>query len=106
MICIEDLNVKGMARNRRLARAISDAAWGEIRRQLTYKTEWQHKRLVVNERFFASSQLCNGCGYKNPKVKDLSVRYWTCPVCSKEHDRDINAANNILNEGLHMLASA
>lgn len=102
IICIEDLAVKNMTKNHKLARAISDAAWGEIRRQLTYKAQWQHKELMVIDRFFPSSQLCQ-CGYKNSAVKDLSVRYWTCPKCGCEHDRDINAAVNILKEGLRLM---
>jgi putative transposase len=102
VICIEDLAVKNMIRNRKLAKAISDAAWGEIRRQLAYKCTWQHKPLVVVDRFFPSSRLC-GCGYKNAGVKDLSVRYWVCPECGMEHDRDINAAVNILSEGIRLL---
>lgn len=104
IICIEDLAVKNMVKNRRLSKAISDAAWGEIRRQLTYKCKWQHKQLVVIDRFFPSSQLCE-CGYKNLKVKDLSVRYWVCPNCGKEHDRDINAANNIETEGIRLISA-
>ncbi len=105
VICIEDLNIRGMVRNHRLAKAVSDASWGEIRRQLSYKSEWQHKALVVVDRFYPSSQLC-GCGHKNQAVKGLAVRYWTCPVCGTYHDRDINAAENILNEGLRLLKAS
>ena len=104
VICIEDLKPSNMIKNRRLAQAISDASFGEIRRQLAYKCEWYNRKLVVVDRWFPSSQTCSGCGYRNPDVKDLNVRYWRCPVCGEEHDRDINAAVNILNEGLKHLA--
>lgn len=104
IICIEDLAVKNMIRNHKLTKSISDVAWGEIRRQLTYKIAWQHKELIIIDRYFASSQLCQ-CGYKNKDIKNLSVREWICPQCGKIHDRDINAANNILNEGLRLLSA-
>lgn len=104
VICIENLNVAGMKRNRKLAREISDAAFGEIRRQLDYKTKRNGKRLIIVDRWFPSSQICNCCGYKNADVKDLSVRFWICPECGTIHDRDINAAVNILNEGLKQIS--
>ena len=99
-ICIEDLNPSGMVKNRHLSKAISDANFGEIRRQLEYKCAWHNKQLIVTDRWFPSSQICSECGYQNRDVKDLGVRYWTCPNCTAEHDRDINAAVNILREGL------
>ena len=102
IVAIEDLNIKGMIKNRRLAKAISDASWGEIVRQLKYKAEWYGKHIVQVGRFFPSSQLC-GCGFKNSDTKDLSVRVWYCPECKALHDRDANAAKNILNEGLRLL---
>lgn len=105
IICMEDLAVKNILKNHKLARAISDAAWGEIERQLGYKTQWYGKALVHTGRFYASSQLC-ACGYKNPEVKDLSVRFWECPICGREHDRDLNAARNILSEGLRSFAAS
>jgi len=105
IICIEDLAVRNMVKNRRLSKAISDAAWGEIERQLLYKAEWYGKTVVQVGRFYPSSQLCD-CGYKNPLVKDLRVRFWGCPQCGKQHDRDKNAADNILNEGLRILNAA
>ena len=103
VIAIEDLNVKGMVKNRRLAKSISDASWGEIVRQLKYKSEWYGKQIVQVDRYFPSSQLC-GCGFKNKDVKDLSVRVWICPECKTLNDRDVNAARNILTEGLKQLA--
>lgn len=93
-----------MAKNHNLARAIADASWGEFRRQLTYKAKWYGRKLVVIDRFYPSSQICSACGAKWPGTKDLSVREWTCPKCSTVHDRDVNAAKNILAEGLRMLA--
>ena len=104
VICIEDLDVKEMKKNRKLSRAVSDAALGEIRRQLIYKCNWYGKTLVIVDRFYPSSQTCSRCGHVNTKVKDLSVRMWTCPECGEVHDRDINAAKNILMEGMRMLS--
>ena len=101
-ICIETLRPKNMVKNRRLAKSISDASWGEFARQLEYKCDWQHKALVKIDPFFPSSQICSACSAKDPITKDLSVRSWTCSECGEEHDRDINAAKNILNEGLRL----
>jgi putative transposase len=94
-IAIEDLNVKGMVKNRCLARAISDVGFGEFRRQLVYKSVMRGNELVVINRWFPSSKTCSCCGHKLDSLP-LSVREWTCPVCFSVHDRDINAAKNLI----------
>ncbi len=94
VICLEDLNVKGMEQNHHLARAIQGAAWSEFVRQLEYKSEWYGKNVLFIGRFEPSSKLCHKCGYINQELK-LSDREWTCPVCGEKLDRDVNAAINI-----------
>ena len=105
-ICIEDLNVKGMVKNRHLSKSITDASWGKFVSMLTYKAEWNNKKVVKVDRYFPSSQTCNVCGYINKDIKDLSVREWECPECHTHHDRDVNAAINILRIGLNNNISA
>lgn len=92
-----------MVKNRRLAKSISDASFFEFKRQLEYKAAWYGKEISVIDRFFPSSQLCLDCGYQNLGIKDLRIRNWICPKCGTHHDRDENAAKNILMEGLRLL---
>ena len=103
VIVSEDLAVNNMIKNHHLAKSIQDCSWSELTRQITYKSEWNNRQYIKIDRFTKSSQPCNVCGYINTKVKKLSIRKWTCPKCGTIHDRDINAAINILNEGLRIL---
>ena len=103
VIVSEDLGVNNMVQNHCLAKAISDCGWSELTRQLAYKAEWNNRQYIKIGRFVASSQMCHICGYVNPETKDLSVRKWICPQCKTIHDRDVNAAINILNEGIKQL---
>jgi putative transposase len=98
IIVIEDLNISGMIRNRHLARAISDCGWGEFRRQLEYKCERSGRELVVIDRWYPSSKTCSACGHRLAELS-LGTRHWTCPSCGARHDRDLNAAKNILAAG-------
>ena len=106
VIVSEDLSISNMLQNHNLARSISDCGWYELIRQLTYKASWNNRKYIKIDRFVPSSQMCSVCGYINSDTKDLSVREWICPECGTVHDRDINAAINILNEGLRMLEVA
>ena len=98
-IAVEDLNIKGMVKNHKLARAIQDASWGMFLTTLEYKCRWNGKNLIRIGRFQPSSKLCNGCGHKMESMP-LSIREWECPACHSLNDRDINAARNIRDIGL------
>lgn len=99
VIAVESLSVTNMKKNRRLSKSISDAGWGEFVRQLEYKARWYGRELVGIDRWYPSSKRCSDCGYIMPKMP-LNVRQWTCPECGSIHDRDVNAARNVLAAGL------
>lgn len=103
VVCVESLRVKNMIKNPKLSKHIADASWGRFATQLEYKADWAGRTLVKIDQFFPSSKRCSSCGYILPKLS-LDVRKWTCPECSIEHDRDINAAINIKAAGLAVLA--
>lgn len=102
-VCMENLNLKGMVKNHNLANRVTNANMGELKTQLQYKLADRGKHFVQVDRFFASSQTCSCCGYVNKDVKNLNVRSWICPNCHTKHDRDVNAAINIKNEGYRIL---
>ena len=102
IICIEDLNVKGMMSNHKLAQSIQELSLFEFRRQLEYKCKWYGRQLIIIDRFYPSSKTCHNCGYIYKDLK-LSQRDWICPHCGKKIDRDYNASLNILNEGLNKI---
>ena len=101
-ICIEDLKVKNMIRNHKLAQHISSVSWSKFFEMLAYKSAWYGNDILKVPTMYPSSQTCSCCGYKNPLVKNLAVRVWECPGCHTVHDRDTNASINILNKGLQM----
>ena len=103
IICIEDLKVKNMGQNHKLARNIVDASWSRFVSMLIYKADWYGRKVIKVPSTYPSSQLCHACGYKNSLTKDLAIRKWTCPRCGSVHDRDINAAKNILSKGIEIL---
>lgn len=104
IICVENLKVANMLKNHKLAKHIQDSSWSEFVRQLKYKSAWHDRRLQQVDPYFPSSQLCSSCGYKNIETRNLNIRKWLCPECNTLHDRDTNAAKNILIEGLRLLA--
>lgn len=105
VVCLEDLNVKGLLKNHHLALSISDVGWSEFVSMLQYKADWYGRTIQKIDRFYPSSQICSSCGCVTGK-KPLYIREWICPECGAKHDRDVNAAKNILQEGKRILAAS
>jgi len=103
VVCVESLHVKNMVQNHKLAKAISDVGWSEFVRQLAYKAEWYGRTLIKIDKFYPSSKRCFDCGHVLDSLT-LDIRHWTCPECGVQHDRDINAAKNVLAAGLAVSA--
>ena len=99
IICMEDLNTRGLFHNHKLAKSIADVSWASFVNKLEYKAKWYGKEIIKMDRLYPSSRICSVCGNRDGK-KTLDIREWTCPVCHTHHDRDINASKNILAEGL------
>lgn len=103
VIVVEDLNVKEMFQNKNIAKVLGDISISKFINMLEYKAKWYGRKLIKVDRYYPSSQLCNNCGYQNKKIKEYSIRSWQCPRCESVHDRDYNAANNILDKGIELL---
>ena len=106
IVVMEDLDVKNMYQTHSIAKSLTNIPLAEIKRVLEYKCKWQNKKLLTINRYYPSSQACSVCGYKNSKLKDLAIRNWECPECGSLHDRDINASENIMFEGLKMYVNS
>lgn len=102
IICLEDLKVKNMLKNHKLAKSISDVSWREFIKQLEYKASWYKRTVLKVSTWYPSSQLCSMCGYKNPETKKLSIREWICSECGTIHERDLNASINVMNEAIRV----
>jgi putative transposase len=103
VICMEDLDIKGMLETKKMSKEISDVSWSEFTRMLEYKAEQHGRKIIRTDRYFPSSQKCHVCGHIQKENKDLRIRRWECPVCHTIHDRDINAAINIREKGMSMM---
>lgn len=103
VICMEDLDIRGMLAEKKMAKEIADVSWSEFIRMLEYKAEWHGRKIIKTDRYFPSSQKCHVCGHIQKENKDLHIRRWECPVCHSRHDRDINAAINIREKGIQIL---